>query len=61
MLASSVPEESELTSLEISIDKTEFAITDSTEVVLTPSPSDVQIDSLEISANDIVDLISVEG
>ena len=54
--ASAVPEESELTTLEISLDKTEFDINDSAEVILTLSPVDSQLDTLEISDNDIVTL-----
>lgn len=56
IMASAVPEESELTTLEISLDKTEFDINDSAEVILTLSPVDSQLDTLEISDNDIVTL-----
>lgn len=61
MLASSVPDETELTSLEISIDKTEFDINDSVEVILTATPTDSSIDSLKISDNAIVDLNYNDG
>lgn len=61
ILASSVPDETELTSLKISIDKTEFDINDSVEVILTATPADSSIDNLKISDNNIVNLDYIDG
>lgn len=61
LAASTVPEESELTALEISLAETEFDINDSAEVNLTLSPTDSQIDTLEISETNIVNLDFADG
>lgn len=54
--ASTISDETALTNLEISVEKTEYIIGDSTEVSLSLTPSDAIIDTLEISSNDVVSL-----
>lgn len=64
IVASTVPEEnenSESVTLEISLGETEFDIKDSVEVILNTEPADVQIESLIISDNNIVNLDYIDG
>lgn len=64
IVASTVPEENEnteLSSLEITLNETEFDIKDTVEVHLNTEPVDVQIESLIISDNDIVNLDYIDG
>lgn len=53
--------ESQLTSLEVSLDNTEYDINDRAEIILTPTPADAEIDDLKISDSDIVILDYSDG
>lgn len=61
ILAFSVSGESQLISLKISLDNTEYDINEHVEVTLTPTPADATIDDLKISDSDIVILDYSDG
>lgn len=61
ILAASASGESQLTSLEASLDNAEYGINDCAEIILTPTPADAEIDDLKISDSDIATLDYSDG